>query len=755
VASALAALLTTIAFESAKEALLPTITRWGSHILTIVYISCAAGVIAALVHRAGGRLRREVQALEGWAQRNEAALQAVVDAIPEPAFLVDRDHTILTLNAALAARFGHPVAAIRGKNAYSFLPDLQVARARAAQISLVFEHGKALVFPDANRGRHYVNHICPVRGSDGNVWAVGVVAIDVTDLTKAREQLERKEELLRFGLQAAHLGVWEWDVGTDVVTISPEARVLLGGPERTRRLSFASFLAHLDGRDRERVEQALRTAAAGRALTEPLRFRGRASDQLPMRWVEIQGRVFKGEGGRVRMVGTVGDATTRIESEARRERSEQAVKSVTQGTAGHTGEDFFSSLVEALARSLGTRWVLAGRFKDDGAVLETMAAWADGPAANLSIGATTAGPSGLPSPLPASLPSWSRRWLSTLEARGPRKRRQAAGVAHVVEVPIVGPDGRMVGLVAALDDEPLADLDTVRLVLALSAVRACAEIQRLDKAAEIMRLNAELERRVAERTTELTAANRELEAFSYSVSHDLRAPLRSIDGFALALIEDHGDALAPSARQYVDIVRQESQRMGQLIDDLLGLARLSRGTLNRASVDVSAVAADIVAELARRHPGRAARVVVAPGMVVRGDANLLRIALENLIGNAWKFTSRRADARIEIGMQIEGPHRAITVADNGAGFDPRLSAKLFQPFARLHPASEYEGTGIGLATVARIIKRHGGSVRAESQPGAGATFICTLPDSAPVQEPVHAPLEEPEGGAMDNHPPSL
>ena len=220
---------------------------------------------------------------------------------------------------------------------------------------------------------------------------MGVVAIDVTDLTKAREQLERKEELLRFGLQAAHLGVWEWDVGTDVVTISPEARVLLGGPERTRRLSFASFLAHLDGRDRERVEQALRTAAAGRALTEPLRFRGRASDQLPMRWVEIQGRVFKGEGGRVRMVGTVGDATTRIESEARRERSEQAVPWVT---------DFFSSLVEALARSLGTRWVLAGRFKDDGAAFETMAAWADGPAPNLSIAAT--GPSS----------SWSRRWLS-------------------------------------------------------------------------------------------------------------------------------------------------------------------------------------------------------------------------------------------------------------------------------------------------------------------------------------------------------
>jgi signal transduction histidine kinase len=170
--------------------------------------------------------------------------------------------------------------------------------------------------------------------------------------------------------------------------------------------------------------------------------------------------------------------------------------------------------------------------------------------------------------------------------------------------------------------------------------------------------------------------------------------------------------------------------MGQLIDDLLGLARLSRGTLNRGLVDVSAVAGDIVAELRRRHGARAVRVVVAPDMRLVGDANLLRIALENLIGNAWKFTSRRADARIEIALEADGPHRSIRVADNGAGFDPRLSAKLFQPFARLHAASEYEGTGIGLATVARIVKRHGGSVRAESQPGAGATFVCTLPDSA-------------------------
>jgi PAS domain S-box-containing protein len=747
VVSAAAALASATAFEVLKETFLPALSRWGSHAMTIVVVTCGAAGVAAIVHRAGGRLWREVEAREDWAKRNEAALQALVDAIPEPAFLLDRQLRMQTLNAALARRLRGTVAQIRGKNPFELLPDAEVARRRVHQVSAVFDHGQPLVFKDENGGRRYVNHIWPVRDPGGRVWALGVVATDVTDLEKAREQLERKEELLRFGLQAARLGVWEWDIGTDVITVSPEALSLIGGPERTWRVPFSAFIDHIDPRDRGRVEEALRTAAAGRPFGEPLLFRGRAERRLPMRWVEIQGRLFKSEGGRVRMVGAVGDATTRMESEARRQRAEEAMRSVTQGTAGHTGQGFFSSLVEALARSLGTRWVVAGRFREDGA-FETMAGWADGPVGNVSV---TVEGTGARAPNQGHDESWSRRWLSRVsERRSSRFRARDGFVANVMEVPIVARDGRVVGLVAALDDEPLQDLDTVSLVLALSAVRAGAEIQRLDKEAEIMRLNAELERRVGERTLELTAANRELEAFSYSVSHDLRAPLRSIDGFALALLEDHGDALVPGARQYVDIVRRESQRMGQLIDDLLGLARLSRGALHRGPVDVSAVAADIVEELRRRHAGRAVRVVIAPDMALRGDANLLRIALENLIGNAWKFTSRTADARVEITMCADGPHRSIAVADNGAGFDPRLASKLFQPFARLHAASEYEGTGIGLATVARIIKRHGGNVRAESRPGHGATFICTLPDAAPDVTTDDAPaLDVDEGTSVD------
>jgi len=735
-ASTFVALAGTVAYELLKETFLPAISRWGSHVLTITYVTFAAAAIATVVHRHANRMRREVQSLQGWGARSEAALQAFVDAIPEPAFLVNRQLAILTLNDALASRLGRARADLVGRDAFALLPDSNLARARAARVTEVFDQGNAIVFHDSNNDRHYVNHLGPVRGPDDGVWAVGVVAIDVTDLHRAQEQLEQKEELLRFGLEAAGLGVWEWDIGTDVVSVSSQAIRLLGGPEREWRGSFASFLQHVEADDRGFVEEWLRTSAAGRAMSGPLTFRGRTNLRRPLRWVEVQGRLFKGRGGRLRMVGTVADATARRESEARRLRTEDALQSVTQRTAGHTGQDFFSSLVAALARSLGARWVLAGRATDDDRAVTSLACWANGPAPECSM------------PLEGPLDeATGQRWLSSFAAAtGAADGDPQEETPSAVIIPIVSPDGTTVGIVGALHDKPLGDIDTVRLVLALTAMRAGAEIQRLDKENEIMRLNADLERRVLERTTELTSANRELEAFSYSVSHDLRAPLRSIDGFALALVEDHGDKLEPEARQYIQIVRQESQRMGQLIDDLIGLARLTRSTLNRAPVNLSATATAIIDELRLRHPERSVAVTIAPDMIVHGDANLLRIALDNLLGNAWKFTSRTADARIEVGMSETTPHAKVFVSDNGAGFDSKLAGKLFQPFARLHHANEYEGTGIGLATVARIIKRHGGCVTAESSPGNGATFTWTLPAAGASPSPSARTTERDHSG---------
>ncbi len=240
----------------------------------------------------------------------------------------------------------------------------------------------------------------------------------------------------------------------------------------------------------------------------------------------------------------------------------------------------------------------------------------------------------------------------------------------------------------------------------------------------ILELNVELERRVAERTKQLELANAELESFSYSVSHDLRAPLRAIDGFSLALMEDYGPVLDERARGHLGRVRKAAQRMADLIDALLGLSKVARVSITLVPVDLTSDIEGIVADLRDQEPTRDVEVIVEPHLTALGEPRLVHVVLQNLLGNAWKFTRKVASARIEVGRTGDG---GFSVRDNGAGFDMAYRNKLFGAFARLHSADDYEGTGIGLATVARIIHRHGGTIRAEGAIGNGATFYFTLP----------------------------
>ncbi len=239
---------------------------------------------------------------------------------------------------------------------------------------------------------------------------------------------------------------------------------------------------------------------------------------------------------------------------------------------------------------------------------------------------------------------------------------------------------------------------------------------------EITTLNAELEQRVRDRTAELEAAIRELDAFSYSVSHDLRAPLRSIDGFGLALLEDCEDRLDADGKDYLATIRAATQRMGTLIDDMLRLSRLTRTEMHIEKINLTEIARSIIQELQTSEPERIVNIQIADGLEDTADPKLMRIALENLLGNAWKFTRKRAKAKIELGSTDEGGHRTYYVRDNGAGFDMAYVNKLFTPFQRLHSVEEYPGTGIGLGTVQRIMNRHGGKVWAEGQVDHGATI---------------------------------
>jgi len=301
--------------------------------------------------------------------------------------------------------------------------------------------------------------------------------------------------------------------------------------------------------------------------------------------------------------------------------------------------------------------------------------------------------------------------------------RRADGTEFPVEVAITRVETAtpplFTGYIRDISERKQAEQERERL-------RGEAEV----RAAEVERLNEELELRVAERTAELEASNRELEAFSYSVSHDLRAPLRAIDGFSRIVLKDHGPAMPEAAREYLKIVRESAQQMGRLIDDLLAFARLGRQSLVRRLVDPSEVARRSLAQLRTELEGREVDVRIDQLPPCQADPSLLQQVYVNLLSNSLKFTRTRSPAVIEVGSrELEG-HRVYFVEDNGVGFDMRYADKLFGVFQRMHRSEDYEGTGVGLAIVQRIVHRHGGRVWAEAEPNVGATFLFSLEGEA-------------------------
>jgi signal transduction histidine kinase len=266
---------------------------------------------------------------------------------------------------------------------------------------------------------------------------------------------------------------------------------------------------------------------------------------------------------------------------------------------------------------------------------------------------------------------------------------------------------------------------TVALVWTTGRERQRVDAQRRKAEEDLRRLNLELESRVQERTEDLVAANKEMEAFSWSVSHDLRAPLRSIGGFSEILLEDHAAQLDEDGRRYLERIRANAKGMSGLISDILTLSKISRADIKREDVDLTQLALTVLAALRAQEPGRRIEVEIEPWLKAKADPRLARVALENLLGNAWKFTAKTALARIRFG-HAAGREAVFYIEDNGAGFDMARAERIFEPFQRLHSSGDFEGSGIGLATVQRIVHRHGGSIRAEGRVGGGARFFFSL-----------------------------
>ncbi|PTL82070.1 PAS domain S-box protein [Vitiosangium sp. GDMCC 1.1324] len=312
------------------------------------------------------------------------------------------------------------------------------------------------------------------------------------------------------------------------------------------------------------------------------------------------------------------------------------------------------------------------------------------------------------------------------------KRRQGQG--GVVDFQLLRKDGQPVWTM--LSSNPMYD-EEGRYVGALAMVTDITQRRAAEE--QVRQLNAQLEQRIAERTAQLEFSNRELEAFAYSVAHDLRAPLRSISNFTLALTEDCSAQLDDTGQDYLKRIRASAQRMSELIDGILALSRVNRTEFVQAEVNLSALARSIAEQLQRWQPQRTVRFRIQDGLVDRGDSQLLRSVLENLLGNAWKFTRERAIAEIEFGTTLleDGKQRVYFVRDNGAGFDMAFREKLFGVFQRLHTQQEFEGNGVGLATVQRILRRHGGRIWGEGLVGHGASFSFTLHETTtpPAVEP--------------------
>ena len=498
--------------------------------------------------------------------------------------------------------------------------------------------------------------------------------------------LRNSEERWKFALEGADDGVWDWNIETGVCFYSARWHGLLGYPERDEHGSKDTWLELLHPDDRETALAILAAYDGKEASLYASRFRMRCADGSH-KWILARGKVMEYDADKkpLRMVGTHTDITPQREMEEALRQSEERWKFALEGA----GDGVWDWNIADDTIYMSRRWKEMLGYTDadvpnDPRIWDTLVHPEDYPKV------LEAGHRHLRNEIPEYLVEYrmkckhgSYKWILS---RG-----------KVIERASDGTPLRAVGTHTDISERKARD-------------------------EEIYRLNRDMTRR----TQQLEAANRELETFSYSVSHDLRAPLRSIDGFSNALLEDYGEQLDGDAQHYMERISAATRRMGHLIDDLLTLSRITRAELNRQRINVTELTQKVVNGIKEREGERAIEWIIAPKITADADPFLLRIALENLLDNAVKFTAKHEMSRIEFGCQDIAGEAIYFVRDDGAGFDMAYGERLFGAFQRLHRPTDFEGTGIGLATVQRIIHKHGGRVWAEAAVEKGATFYFTL-----------------------------
>lgn len=474
------------------------------------------------------------------------------------------------------------------------------------------------------------------------------------------------------------------------------------------------------GRDEE-AQQTLRRAIERARQGERVRFAANhRNPQGLLHWVDISITPVKDEHGKVVYLIPEGRDVTEMR------RTQEALRALVENTATVYGEAFLDSLVQHVATLFDVAYAFVGEVDTEGCRIHTLSCWTHGaPAENFAYALD-----GTPCQVMlGSGPSLFPRGITELFPENRALRDM--GAESYMGAPITGSGGKVLGLLVVIDDKPLPESSGYLPIISLFALRAGMEMERMAQERAMRSLNQELERRVEERTAQLADANQELESFSYSVSHDLRAPLRHVSGFVSLLEGDPENRLSEASRRYLGIITEAAERMGGLIDGLLAFSRIGRAEVRKNPVDLGKLLQEVVDDLAQEP--RAPQVEWAIGSlpVVQADRTLIRQVLANLVGNALKYSRKRDKAEIHIAAE-QGEHEGrgewiIHIADNGVGFNMKYVGKLFGVFQRLHGATEFEGTGIGLANVRRVVERHGGRVWAESEPERGATFYFSLP----------------------------
>ena len=642
------------------------------------------GVLTDSFNNMARQVKERNQAL----RESEERFRAIMDNTINVVYMKTPEGRYLFINRIYEDLFHVKNEAVRGKTDHDLFPK-EVAdafgendlKALQSTVPLQFEE----TVPIAG-DRVYLSVKFRLVDESGNPYAVAGISTDITEIKRSQEALRKSEVSLANAQRIAGMGNWEFDLKERTGAWSEEMFSLFGVRKEDWTNGFDDLVKVLHPEDRKRVEKTVtESCATGRAYSMDYRIiRPDGAERV----IHEEGEVSCHDDVPWKISGTVQDITGRVKAGEALRRSEASLANAQR--IAHIGSWDWNIVTNELRWSDEIYRIFGVAPQEFGATYDAFIGFVHPDDRELVAKAVDETLSGKK--------AYSIDHRIVL-------RDGAEKIVHEQGEVIFDESGRAVEMSGTVQD--------------ITGRKRAEE--------EVRKLNTELEQRVAGRTKELQAAYQELESFSYSVAHDLRSPLRIIDGFSRILLKDYDESLDSTGRDYLARVQGASKRMGQLIDALLKLSHVMRTGITREEVDLSAIASNVAEELRKSQPERRAAFVIKEGLLVKADPSLLRLVLENLIGNAWKFTSKKEEAAIEVGMETAADGSAVYfVRDNGAGFDMKYSDRLFNPFQRLHGEMEFPGTGIGLATVQRIIQRHGGRIWAVGQKDRGATFHFTL-----------------------------